>query len=469
MAQVVGIFLIATLLLVHFSTRAAPMPSTRPLDVDEVLFPALGQASTVFSLTALFGAYYGMFLVLGTYAIGGVAAGSIAALVMIRRAALEAEEKRYESFLYNRMSKFTDPEALTGPIGVVQLLFAVSELVILRAVLVVAFSIPDIYATVTVMLIATIGYTYCLLGGYNAVFRTDVVQLVTIIVMCFVLIGQLIAHGTDVAAPAVISRLLGVHPGFWYADALPSRTFSHVLDFAIGFPMGLMFLLASPDTWKRVFIVSKRDPHVRSLFVLFAAGAFPFLLIAPLVITAPALKPGPINPLFILENASTNAVVMGCTLLGLTGSFLSAFNSAFISASHIGILQARRWTTTVDEIVRFRYVAGVLFVALSALALLLLRSPNPYSLANVLHGPYAIAGATVLGLRGGKKKVSTRFLMAVWSIAVLLWSAYLSAKFDTWYVATTEEANTIPLGVLLFLLVLTAFEVRQLASKRKHD
>ena len=157
---------------------------------------------------------------------------------------------------------------------------------------------------------------------------------------------------------------------------------------------------------------------------------------------------------------------MSCTLLGLVGSFLSAFNSAFIAATHIGILQARRWTTGVDEIVRFRYVAGILFIAAGALALLLFQVPNPYALANLLHGPYAISGAA-LGLRGGRRTVSSSFLLAIWAAGVLVWIAYLSSKFAAWYVATTEEANTIPVGVLLFVLILVAFELQFLLRRRK--
>src|SRR5256885_16617631 len=111
MASLVGFFFIATLLFVHFLTKAAPVPVAHPLDVDEVPFPAAGQASTVFSLTALFGAYYAMFVILGVYALIGVAAGSIAGLFLIRRAALDATETRYEAFLFPRPLRFDDPLA----------------------------------------------------------------------------------------------------------------------------------------------------------------------------------------------------------------------------------------------------------------------------------------------------------------------------------------------------------------------
>ena len=465
MAQLTGLFLIATLLFVHLSTKAQPMQRARPLDVDEVPFPAAGQASTVFSLTALFGAYYGIFLVLGVYAVIGLSIGSVLALIAIRRSVLDADEKRYEQYLFNRLTRLRDFLPFLAPLAATQLLFGVSELLILRRMLSVGFGVAESHATLMAICIAAIGYLYCLIGGYSAVFRTDIVQLVFILVMCTALLVHFVASGGQIDPAAAAVRLHGVHPGHWYAEAIPIPTLQHLFDFLVGLPMGMTFLLASPDTWKRVFIVTKRDPRPRSLVMLIAAGAFPFALITPMVLLAKPLAPGSINPMFILEAIAANDALMGAILLGLISSFLSAFNSAFISSLHLAVLQARKARKRKNELVVVRFLAGGLFVALSLFFLFLFPMPNPYALGNVLLGPYAVVGATVLALRGGNRVVNPRFLVGVWAITMTAWATYLIVNVGTWAIASTHEANTIPPGIALFVLTLV---VLTLVGRKEH-
>ena len=464
MAQLIGLFLIATLLFVHLSTKAQPLKKVRPLDVDEVPFPAAGQASTVFSLTALFGAYYGMFLVLGIYAVLGLAVGSVLALVAIRLSVLHATETRYEAFLFDRLNRLSDSLPFVAPLAVVQLLFGVSELLILRRMFASGFGVAEIHATLIAICIGAIGYLYCLMGGYNAVFRTDIVQLVFVLVMCTALLVHFVASGGQIDPAAAAVRLQGIHPGHWYADVIANRALQAMFDFLVGLPMGMTFLLASPDTWKRVFIVTKRDPRRRSLALLVAAGAFPFALIMPMVLLARPLRPGTVNPMFILEAIAASDALMAAILLGLISSFLSAFNSAFISALHLGVLQIRQGKKRRNELVVFRFLAGGLFIGLSLFFLLLFAMPNPYALGNVLLGPYAVAGATILGLRAGSRTVSPRFLLGLWTVTMTAWAAYLISTIDDWGVASTAEANTIPPGISLFVVTLVVLTV---AAARK--
>jgi len=453
MASLVGFFFIATLLFVHFLTKAVPVPIVHPLDVDEVPFPAAGQASTVFSLTALFGAYYGMFVILGIYALVGLAAGSIVGLFLIRRAALDATEKRYEAFIFARLLRFDDPLPIATPVAAIQVLFAVSELLILRRVLGDGFGLLPFHATMMTTFIALIGYTYSLTGGYRAIFSTDIVQLVLVLVMCFALLAQFVDGDAHIDFAGVSERLAGAHPGHWFAGTIPWIWLQHVFDVVIAFPMGMTFLLSSPDTWKRVFIVATRDRRRRSLFLLVAAGALPFGLILPLAFVARRIDAGPINPLFILEDIARSRVVMTFTLLGMISSFLSAFNSAFISATHLILLQARRWNARPEEIHYLRYLASGVFVVIIFFFLAGFGLTNPYSLGNLLLGPYCIAGGIVLGLGGGARIAPARRLLWIWATCLLGWVVYLIPYSSMFAVATTREANTIPPAIVMFLAV----------------
>ncbi|HUP62424.1 MAG TPA: hypothetical protein VNA69_18610 [Thermoanaerobaculia bacterium] len=417
-------------------------------------FPAAGQASTVFSLTALFGAYYGIFLVLGVYAVIGLSIGSVLALIAIRRSVLHAAEERYEHYLFNRLNRLPDFLPFLAPLAATQLLFGVSELLVLRRMLAAGFGVAEIHATLMAICIAAIGYLYCLIGGYNAVFRTDIVQLVFILVMCTALLVHFIASGGQIDPTAAAVRLHGVHPGHWYADVIRIPVLQHLFDFLVGLPMGMTFLLASPDTWKRVFIVTKRDRRPRSLIVLIAAGAFPFVLITPMVLLAKPLSPGTINPMFILEAIAANDALMGAILLGLISSFLSAFNSAFISSLHLAVLQVRKAKKRKNELAVVRFLAGGLFVALALFFLFLFPMSNPYALGNVLLGPYAVAGATVLALRGGNRVVRPLFLFGLWTVTMTTWAVYLIVRVNDWGIASTHEANTIPPGIALFVVTL---------------
>src|SRR3954469_15018638 len=57
--------------------------------------PEVGQASTVFSLTALFGAYFGIYIFLGLPALAGVACGTVLGLFVIRN---WIQKHHFESF-----------------------------------------------------------------------------------------------------------------------------------------------------------------------------------------------------------------------------------------------------------------------------------------------------------------------------------------------------------------------------------
>src|SRR5947207_2470705 len=102
---IVAMVLGFSLLLVHYTLRSQPMPSARPLNVDEHLpLPWLAQTSTVFSLTALFGGYFGVAVALGLPAVSGLAFGTVLGLFIVRRwinrtLLSTPHEGRFEDFL----------------------------------------------------------------------------------------------------------------------------------------------------------------------------------------------------------------------------------------------------------------------------------------------------------------------------------------------------------------------------------
>ena len=152
--------LVASLLLVHFSIRGRPLPSARPLDVDEDLpLPEAGQASTVFSLTALFGAYLGVYVLLGTPAILGVATGTALGLHLVRLRIRESEESRFDSFLARMLAPARGNSTVLGAsLGLIQCGFATSELLILRSIATDAFGLRSDHASALAVGLLVIAY-----------------------------------------------------------------------------------------------------------------------------------------------------------------------------------------------------------------------------------------------------------------------------------------------------------------------
>src|SRR5258708_3968258 len=77
--------------------------------------------------------------------------------------------------------------------------------------------------------------------------------------------------------PAAAAKMVH-HAGYWTAGSFGWPWLERVLDFSTGFLLGFAFLLVSPDTWKRVYIVSHPASR-RGVWLLFMAAAFPFIAI----------------------------------------------------------------------------------------------------------------------------------------------------------------------------------------------
>jgi hypothetical protein len=131
----VGLLLLLSLTVAHFFAGAEPLKITAPLDVEDGLpFPWIGHASSIFSLTALFGAYLTITIIVGLEALVGLALGSIAGLVFLRGVVLKSNAKSFELFLRSRKFSHDRPmdELFFVLLALAQAGFAISELVILR-------------------------------------------------------------------------------------------------------------------------------------------------------------------------------------------------------------------------------------------------------------------------------------------------------------------------------------------------
>jgi hypothetical protein len=461
----VGIILIASLLLVHFSLRKHPMPESRPLDVDEGLpLPEIGQASTVFSLTALFGAYFGIALLLGLPALTGVAFGTGLGLFLIRYWIDKYKPKRFENFLLKILNGASGNIAVYAMvISGVQCLYATSELLILREIAKVSFGVRPEQATFLAVGIGIIGYFYVLFGGYVAVFRTDILQ--------FVLVGIMaITFGVYSLGPALSSAgTTGLFPraGYWEAWAIGSGFPLYIYHFIIGTIMGMGLLVGSPDTWKRVFLVRRRKKKRRIRFVfLVIVGMVPCLTVLPFAIIIGPVPDGEINSGLMFSKLLTNDALYIAAVTGLIASFLSAFNSAILASVHIGLILKRRKSPVETETTRFHWLMVTVITSLFMLFIALTNVNNPYLLGHLLLGAYSIIAGVQIGSRGNISRLPENSLLWIYIIGFVGWFLYLASTINFPKVPTTYQINSVPGGVLFCLITALICQILSIGGKK---
>lgn len=453
--------LIASLLLVHVTSQRQPMPRTRPLDVDAGLpLPELGQASTVFSLTALFGAYLGIHLLLGLPALLGLACGTVLALVTIRHWILRRRDQTFDEYLFALFGG-TERSALVLAVGLsgIQCAYACSELLILQSVADRVLGLQSEHAALLAVILGVMAYFYVLFGGYAAVFRTDVLQFVLVATMG----AATLAFSVIDVPPRSWASVVLPRPGYWTMTLTSWRPALFAYHFLIGGIMGLGFLLASPDAWKRVFLVSREHENDGKRFYVFAAvGTAPFLLLVPMAKMTKILPDGPLDPSAMWSGALAGSGLFVATTVALIGSFLSAFNGALVSAVHVGLVMRRRLKHVRSERARFHWLMASALLAIMFLFAALRSHGNPYFLANLLLGPYAICSGVLLGTRGGVDEMPDGSLMWLFVVTNVAWFAYFMSASASLAIPTTYQLNTVPGGAMLFAL--TALASRGLAA-----
>ena len=427
------------------------MPETHPLDVDEGLpLPEAGQASTVFSLSALFGAYFGIASVLGLPALSGLAFGTVTGLFLVRYWVVQRQPKRFEDFLFGLFQGDKKNAVVYAMLlSLVQCAYAGSELIILREIAKTALGLKAEQATLVAICVVIIGYFYVLLGGYMAVFRTDVVQFLLVGLMALVTCAFLVIHHSPVAWSA---RLLP-RPGYWTLPWITSEKVRYLYHFAVATVMGFGLMAASPDTWKRVFQVSKRKSGSGHRFLTFVGvGLAPYLVLLPFVLSVGPIPDGPLSQGLVVLPALASNLVFIAAALGLVASFLSSFDSALLASVHVGLMIQRKTAPVERELRRFYWLMVAALFTIFFIFLALYQFGNVYLLANFLMGAYALIGGLHLATRGAVSQLPSNSLLWLAVLSSAGWSIYfvLAASPN---VPTTYQLNTVPIAVLLFVIV----------------
>lgn len=434
------------------------MSVERPLDVDEHLpLPEFGQASTVFSLTALFGAYFGIALVLGLPALIGLAFGTVLGLFLIHYWIDRYKPDRFETFLFGLLAGNERNAAVYAlMISAVQIAYATSELLILRELAKAALGLKSEHATLLAIGVAIIGYFYVLLGGYLGLFRTDVLQFVLVSLLAVVSGIVLLTRTFPVGWTA---RLLP-RPGYWEMPLVGSGLGLYIYHFIIATVMGLGLLVASPDTWKRVFQVNRRGSRRSVRFFTFVlVGIMPYVVLLPLAITISLVANGGAARKSLVFSASLPGnLLFVAAALGLIASFLSSFNSAMLASVHVGLMLVRKKLSSTKEatkeMTRFYWLMSVvLLIIFSLFKALPSLTNNAYLLGNYLLGAYALIAGVQIGTRGTISHLREHSLLWLFVLGLAGWSVYFMSVGGLPEVPSLSQVNMVPAGVYLFFAV----------------
>lgn len=463
-ALAVASFLVFLLLLVSFSPRFRRLATNAPLDIDfELPLPWLGYASSVVSLTGLLGAYFAVLLLAGIVAFAGVVVGVIVALAIIVHSVRASPHSSFEAYLASRRlstSRELD-DVLWRALALAQFGLAISELVLLRTVLVRGFALASGHATALAFGVALTCYFYCLLAGYDAVFRTDVVKFLA---MLGLFVGLSMAATT--LSPAQ-SALPTVHHLPW--DRL-SPLIRYPAAFVIGAIMGAALPLTTPDSWKRVLIAVKRGGRFDAYWVLIVAGCLPFVLITPALVRL--FNAGARGLPSELLLSGTGSLPTNIVLVGMIAVFMSSFDSALVSGVHVllmrPVLVRRKDATSLD---RYRaLIAGAfLFVLFAALAVG--SSPaNPYVVGNYLVGPFALLSGCLLSSGLGARPIRSAGIGVSFAAGVLGWTIYflVHSVQNPFTLDPTPRLRTVAVGAAIFVATAVVTWVRRDRGRDAH-
>jgi hypothetical protein len=428
------------------------MPARQPLNIDHGLpLPEAGQASTVFSLTALFGAYLGIYLILGIPALAGIAFGTVTSLFTIRRWIQRSRCSSFEEFL---VSILTGGARNAGA----------SELLLLREISRLLLGLSSEYATLFAIATGLIGYFYVLFGGYLAVYRTDIVQLLLVGTMALVFASQFRTIDLSIA----LRTTIWPRPGYWEIPFVASAPvgWEYLFQFMIGAVMGYGLLAAAPDAWKRVFVVTVFRRQTLPRFASFVGiGVLPFLFLLPFAMSTPTIPDGPLTVGLMFSGLFRSETLFVAAALGLIASFLSAFNSAVLASVHVGLMLQRASKPVAIETSRFHWLMVTALITIFFLFEALVSFDNPYLLANILLGPYAIVAGMQTATMARPSRLPEGSLLWVAVLGLVAWFIYLvSSPVGLSHVPNSYEVNSVVGAVGIFLAVALTCRILRTAS-----
>ena len=456
-----GLCLLAMMIAAKFWADVAPLSEDRPLDVDRGLpWPEAAQASSVFSLTALFGTFLSLGVLVGFPALVGAAFGSVGALIIVRRAVVHSAATSYEEFVLERLVMPDGrPTGVLNLLVLTQLGFALSELTILREVAISGLGMLPRHALILGLSVALVAYYYCLIGGYRTLFRADAVQFLAIALMCGVLAFAGIRHIVSGATLHLAERVTA-NPDVWNPGTAAFRTpfrellltTAHVI---LGLIAGAVYVLASPDTWKRIFVAVRMRGTQAVFWRLVVAGALPFVCLLPMMVLAPPTNAQTFVPILFFFAEQQLGVRNTLVVLGITGTFLSSFAGALLSAAHLVVLSRRGIQRDFREIRTFQIALAASFLVVTFGALALAATTNPFVVAYALVGLYGVTGGMLAGATMVPTRLPSGRANPILSILLTAWALYLAHDLEALRVWTIREADCVvfaaPLAVIAFL------------------
>jgi len=271
-----------------------------------------------------------------------------------------------------------------------------ADQVILRELSAIYLGVRPEHAALLASCLGVIAYFYVLFGGYVAVFRTDVLQFGFVVVMA----GAILVMAPEHLSSGGWAISLLLRKGYWEIPPVQSEELLFAYHFCVATVMGLGFIIASPDAWKRVFLVADSKRKLKRRFAVFMfAGIAPFVLLVPLGAVSGRLPDGIVDPAILWNGVLASNTLFVATALGLIASFLSAFNSAILGAVHVSLI-ARRQPGSPSETRDFHWLMSAYLVVVCLLFGALSTQNNPYLLGNVLIGPFAVVAGILVGGRG---------------------------------------------------------------------
>src|SRR6266436_137585 len=495
-------YLAYSLFLVYYWKTRQPLPA-EPLNVENNLpLPWLAQTSTVFSLTGLFGAYLGIAIMLGLPALLGLALGTVLGLFIVHQwivrtlkkvKKVETEEPVFEDFLIAILpDNIIDGTVFAFAISGIQCLFATSELLILRELGKAGLGLSSEQATLLAIGVAILGYFYVLLGGYVALFRTDRIQLIVVCLTAVAVSAYLLVHHSQIGWTA---RSLKPRPGLWEIPFAGSTHGLYLWHVMIATVMALGLLLSSPDTWKRIYQVSKdqkarEHPGFTRALTLVAVGLLPYLVLLPVAISASAkytFKQCCNDPHdfkgFKLPDSSYNKGIFVVFAVALIASFLSSFNGSTLASVHVALIWARKvmkrsrriQVEPMPEEARFYQLMMTVLVAiaLSVFGGLYLSNQyefkNPWIVGNILMGGYALITGLLIGTAGKVSRLPPYLLSVILLFGSIIWLRYFQSSPGYCKCPTLDSVRTVRVGVILCLTVAFVSVALTLWKRFRHD